>query len=53
MAQATGQRAFPLEPKGGDKFIFAAAGVTLQFDPAKNSFTLNQGGSTIIFTKNN
>ena len=51
--QATGQGAFPLEAKGGDKFVYAASGLTLQFDPAKNSFTLSQGGATYLFTKTN
>lgn len=50
-AQATGQMAFPLEAKGGDKFTYA--NITLQFDPAKNSFSLNQGGVTYLFTKVN
>ncbi|MDB5285574.1 MAG: hypothetical protein JWR05_523 [Mucilaginibacter sp.] len=50
-AQATGQRAFPLEAKGGNKFSFAAAGITLQFEPAKKTFTLIQGGATYLFTK--
>ena len=40
-AQATGQSAFPLEAKGEDKFVFGS--ITLQFDQAKNSFSLNQG----------
>ncbi|NHA05105.1 beta-lactamase family protein [Mucilaginibacter sp. HC2] len=50
-AQATGQRAFPLEAQGDNKFSFAAAGITLQFDPAKKTFTLIQGGATYLFTK--
>lgn len=49
--QATGQGAFPLEAKGGDKFVYTAAGITLTFDPAKNSFTLMQAGATYLFTK--
>jgi len=53
MAQATGQRAFPLEAKGGDKFVSTVAGITMQFNPPKNSFTLNQGGATYLFTKMN
>jgi len=51
MAQATGQSAFPLEAKGSDKFVFTTAGVTMQFDPPKTSFTLNQGGATYLFTR--
>jgi CubicO group peptidase (beta-lactamase class C family) len=50
-AQATGQMAFPLEAKGGDKFTYA--NITVQFDPAKNNFSLNQGGVTYLFTKAN
>jgi D-alanyl-D-alanine carboxypeptidase len=47
--QTTGQTVFPLEAKGGNKFSFA--GVTLQFEPAKKTFTLTQGGATYLFTK--
>ncbi|SHN23143.1 serine hydrolase domain-containing protein [Mucilaginibacter sp. OK098] len=47
--QATGQTVFPLEAKGGNKFSFA--GVTLQFEPTKKTFTLTQGGATYLFTK--
>jgi D-alanyl-D-alanine carboxypeptidase len=50
-AQPTGQLAAPLETKGGDKFVYASAGATLQFDPAKKTFTLMQGGKTYLFTK--
>jgi CubicO group peptidase (beta-lactamase class C family) len=49
-AQAIGQTVFPLEAKGGDKFSFGAD-VTLQFEPAKKTFTLTQGGATYLFTK--
>lgn len=51
--QANGQGAFPLEAMGGDKFVFTAAGITVQFDPVKHSFNLIQGGNTYLFTKNN
>ena len=51
--QATGQAAFPFEAMGGDKFVFTAAGITVQFDPAKHSFNLIQGGNTYLFTKVN
>jgi len=51
--QATGQRTFPLEAKGSDKFTYTTVGVTIQFDPAKNSFSLTQGGHTYLFTKVN
>lgn len=53
IAQATGQGPISLEAKGGDKFVFDAAGITMQFEPAKNSFTLTQGGATYLFTKTN
>jgi len=51
MAQATGQGAFPLEAVATDKFVFSAAGVTILFNPAQNSFTLTQGGNNYLFTK--
>jgi CubicO group peptidase (beta-lactamase class C family) len=51
--QPTGQRALPLEAKGGDKFTYSFADVTLQFDTAKNSFSLIQGGASYLFTKAN
>ncbi len=52
-AQATGQGTFPLEATGNDTFVFSAAGATLQFDPAKQSLSLMQGGATILFIKTN
>jgi hypothetical protein len=52
-AQATGQRAIPLEAKGGDKFTYTTVGVAIQFDTAKNSFSLTQGGRTFLFIKVN
>jgi len=50
-AQATGQRAFPMEAKGDNKFVYASAGAAFQFEPTKRSFTLTQGGTTYLFTK--
>lgn len=50
-AQATGQSAFPMEANGDNKFIYASAGATFQFEPTKRSFTLTQGGTTYLFTK--
>jgi CubicO group peptidase (beta-lactamase class C family) len=50
-AQATGQSAFPMEAKGDNKFVYASAGATFQFEPAKRSFTLTQGGTTYLFAK--
>ena len=50
-AGVTGQSTVPLEAKGDDKFVYAMAGATLQFEPAKKTFTLTQGGKTYLFTK--
>ena len=50
-AQAIGQSAFPLEASGDNKFVYTQAGIILLFEPAKNSFTLIQGGATYLFTK--
>ncbi len=52
-AQATGQNAFPLEAVDKDKFVCNSIGVTLLFDPAKNSFTITQGGTSFVYTKTN
>jgi CubicO group peptidase (beta-lactamase class C family) len=51
IAQASIQPAFPLDAKGGDKFIFSQAGIVIQFDPTKKIFTLMQGGRNYLFTK--
>lgn len=51
LAQATGQSQFPLEAADTDKFTFAAAGITMLFNPAKGEFTLLQGGQSYLFTK--
>jgi D-alanyl-D-alanine carboxypeptidase len=50
-AQGHGPRAIPLEAKGGDKFVYAARNITLQFDTVKSSFLLIQGGVSHLFTK--
>ena len=50
-AQATGQSAFPLEAVSKDVFKFDAAGVRMEFDAAKPTFVLLQGGKTVPFTK--
>jgi len=50
-AGVTSQSAVPLEAKGSDKFVYTMAGATLQFEPAKKTFTLTQGGKTYLFTK--
>lgn len=51
IAQATGQSFFELEAVEPDKFTFSAAGITMLFNPAKNEFTLLQGGNNLLFTK--
>jgi D-alanyl-D-alanine carboxypeptidase len=50
-AQATGQREFGMDAIGQDKFSFDPAGIVMEFEPAKNQFTLKQGGGTYLFTK--
>jgi len=49
--ESVGQKTrFPLESKGGDKFIYA--GITFfQFDPAKKTLTVTQGKVSQLFTK--
>ncbi len=51
IAQATGQSSFILTAKGEDKFVFDAAGLTMEFRPAANEMTLIQGGKTFAFKK--
>jgi D-alanyl-D-alanine carboxypeptidase len=48
-AQATGQATIPLEAKERDKFAYS--GITFQFEPAKKTLTIIQGGATHLFTK--
>ncbi|WP_162549749.1 serine hydrolase [Hymenobacter nivis] len=50
-AQATGQGAFELAPVGSGVFKFDPAGIRMEFDAAKPTFTLTQGGGTYLFTK--
>jgi len=50
-AQATGQPAFSLEPVSQGIFKFDEAQIRVEFDPAKPSFTLKQGGGSYVFTK--
>ncbi|TVT38352.1 M28 family peptidase [Hymenobacter setariae] len=50
-AQATGQPAFALEPVSQGIFKFDQAQIRVEFDPAKPSFTLKQGGGSFVFTK--
>ncbi|AIZ62511.1 hypothetical protein PK28_00220 [Hymenobacter sp. DG25B] len=53
MAQATGQSAFPLTPKSKTQFVYDAAGLQLDFDAAKQAFTLKQGGGNYLFIREN
>ena len=50
-AQATGQPALTLEAVSKDVFKFDAAGIRIEFDPAKPAFILKQGGATLPFAK--
>ncbi len=50
-AQATGQGPLPLEAVGRGAFTFDPAGIRMEFDAAKPTFTLTQGGGTYVFTK--
>jgi len=49
VAQASGQRAFPLEARGNDRFMLDIAGLELQFDTVKHSFIYFQNGETYEF----
>ena len=49
--QGEGQPPFPLEPSAKDEFKFEVAGIVIKFMPEKNQFTLNQGGSENLFTR--
>ena len=51
MSQATGQQPIPLEPVSQGVFKFDPAGIVTEFDAAKPTFTLKQGGGTFVFTK--
>jgi CubicO group peptidase (beta-lactamase class C family) len=51
ISQATGQQPFPLEPVSKGVFKFDPAGIVTEFDAAKPTFTLKQGGRTTVFTK--
>jgi hypothetical protein len=50
-AEAAGQEKFTLTNTGKDTFSFAAAGLEIIFDTAKNEMTLKQGGGAYKFTK--
>jgi hypothetical protein len=46
-----GQPAAPLETKGAGKFTMDQAGLTMQFNEAKDAFTLSVGTQSFDFTK--
>ena len=50
-AQAMGQPGFPLDAISETEFEFAAAGVKMVFDLAKQTFTLHQNGGEFEFVK--
>ena len=50
LAQATGQPSFPLTFSKDDVFVFAAAGIEMEFT-SSTSFILKQGGKKFNFTK--
>jgi len=50
-AQATGQSPFPLRSTKPDVFEFSAAGIVLEFEPAKQQFNITQNGHKVLFTK--
>ena len=49
-AQATGQPALPLTPVAKNVFTFDAAGIRLEFAPARREMVLKQGAGTYLFT---
>ncbi len=50
-AKATGQQDLPMEDLGNGKFEFKAAGVEVQFNPAKTGFELKANGQSFPFTR--
>jgi hypothetical protein len=51
VAKATGQPDLSLEPAGKDKFAFEQAGLSMQFNEAKNEMTLFVNGQNFLFTR--
>jgi hypothetical protein len=48
---ATGQPSLPLDDKGNGKFALDQAGLSIQFNAAKDAFTLTYSGQNFEFTK--
>jgi len=53
VGEATGQSKLKFDEIGKDKFKFEPAGLIIEFNAAKTGFTLNQGGQTFTFTREN
>jgi len=51
MAQASGQKSFPLKPTDKDMFSFDAAGIEMIFEPSDKKMTLKQHGMVVHFTQ--
>lgn len=51
LAQATGQSAFPLEPRSKDTFVFEQAGVKIEFKTGTEEMIMKQGGKEYLFSK--
>ncbi|MBT2556333.1 beta-lactamase family protein [Hymenobacter sp. ISL-91] len=51
IAQATGQPALPLTAKSKTQFTFEPAGIIMDFDADRHTFTLQQGGGRYLFTR--
>lgn len=49
LAQATGQGAFPLDPKSKNEFTFDQAGIRMMFNPIEKTMILYQGGGEFHF----
>jgi hypothetical protein len=50
-AEADGQEALALTYDSGNKFLAAAQGIEIDFDPAKGELTLKQGGGSYVFKR--
>ncbi|NVO83541.1 serine hydrolase domain-containing protein [Hymenobacter terrestris] len=51
LAQATGQQALSLTAKSKTQFTFEPAGIVVDFDADRHTFTLQQGGKSYLFTR--
>jgi hypothetical protein len=53
VANATGQEEIDLTPAGKDRFVYDQAGISMQFNENKDSFTLKIGDQSFPFTRDN